>query len=202
MQTLWREPLTLAAGDTLAFSRQLPDYPATDGWSMLYTISGNNAPPLQFQSVASGSAHSLSVPAGTTAQLLPGDYVLTGYAIKGDERYQVYYGALTVTENTVTEQVQKTFAQQMVEKLEAVMLGAADDNLLESRIGETLFKYLSPEQLRAEHGYWKTVRRQEIAMERARAGLPTGNKIRPVLRVKPIQPSVGMFGRGTGYGGW
>lgn len=204
-QTLWREPQEFPAGDTLAFTRRLADYLATDGWSLHYDLRGG-AQPISFDSVADGSNHKITVAAAVTALWLPADYILVGYAVNGDERHQIYYGDFVLTENladALGDEPQKTFAQQMVENLEAVMLGKATNDLLESRIGETLFRYLTPEQLRMEHGYWSGVRRQEIAKLNAKQGRPTGNKIRPQLNVKNISPTIGVSRWPNGnYGGW
>jgi hypothetical protein len=195
MPTQWREPQQFTSGDTLSFERNLPDYPASDGWSLLYELRGG-AQPIEFSSVADGGNHSVTVAASDTALWLPADYVLVGFAVKGAERQQIYYGQLQVLENfpaTPGDAPQKTFAQQMVENLEAVMLGKAGNDLLESNIGETRFKYLSPEQLRMEHGYWVSVRKNEIAIQKAKEGRPTGNKIRPRMAVKGVGLTGGVW---------
>jgi hypothetical protein len=192
-QTQYREPIDLVAGDTLSFSRKLGDYLAGDGWSLTYELRGG-AQAIEFSSTANGADHVLLVAAAVTATWLPAEYILAGYAIKGAERHQIYLGTLSVTENlqaaagNVPEQ---TFAQKMVNALEAVMLGKAANDLTESTINETRFRYLTPEQLRIEHGYWLGVRRNEVAAQRARAGLPTGNKIRPRMCVKGQGSMVG-----------
>ena len=193
-QTQWREPIEFAAGDTLAFVRKLASYPASQGWSLLYVLRGQ-AQPIEFSSVADGDAHSVTVAAAATMLWLPGDYILAGYAVNGDERHQIYEGDFKLLQNlpaTPGDVPQQTFAQQMLAKIEAVMLGTADDSLLESRIGETLFRYLTPQQLRTEHGYWSLVRKNEIQMQRARVGLPTGNKRRPRMQI---------IGAGVSFGG-
>jgi hypothetical protein len=74
------------------------------------------------------------------------------------------------------------------------MLGKATADLMESRIGETQFRYLTPEQLRTEHGYWLGVRKVELAIERAKSGRPTGFKMRSTMRVISNGPHIGMFG--------
>lgn len=199
-----REPIEFAAGDTLTFTRSISDYLASAGWALTYELRGGSQP-IEFASIADGDSHKVTVTAAVTATWLPGDYVLAGYAIKGAERHQIYVGDFPVSadfQSSPGDEPVTTFAQRMVEKLELVMEGKADNDLLESRIGETMFKYLSPAELRTEHGYWVSVRRQEIAKERAKSGLPTGNKIRPMFRVATPGAGVGMFGRGSGYGGW
>lgn len=201
METQWREPIQFVAGDSLIFQRSLAQYPPSAGWSLLYELRGV-AQPISFASTPSGNVHQINVASAVTAQWLPGDYVLTGFAIlAAGERHQIYYGDLPIyADATQAPGIgdMRTHAQKMVDLLESVMLAKAGDDLAASSIGETHFKYLTPAELRLEHGYWKSVRQQEIARERAKAGLPTGNKIRPVMRVKSPGVSVGMFG----YGGF
>lgn len=184
-QTQYREPIEFAAGDTLSFTRKLPDYLAGDGWSLTYELRGG-AQAIEFSSTASGGDHAIAVTAAVTATWLPAEYILAGYAVKAAERHQVYLGTISITQNlpAATGDVpKKTFAALMVEKLEATMLAKAGDDLARSALNDTGFWYLTPEQLRVEHGYWKSVRVNEIKMERAKAGLPTGNKIRPSFNV-------------------
>jgi hypothetical protein len=185
MDTQWREPITVAAGDTVSFTRKLYEYPASQGWNLDYEIRGG-AEPISFQSTPNGDLHVIYLAPAVTALWLPGQSYMAGYASNGTDRERIYCGELTIAPNLEGARGDlpiKTFAQRMVEKLERVMEGTADSTLLESRIGETQFKFLTPQQLTWWHGYWKGQRRQEIAKERAQNGLPTGNKIRPVARV-------------------
>jgi hypothetical protein len=204
----WREPIEIASGDTLKFKRYLPDFSAADGWSLDYELRGQGQA-ISFQSVTDtdGKTHSVTVSTSDTSSWLPGEYALYGYAVNttSNERNQIYYGTLTVYPDAQTlpaEAVVKTFAQKMVDQIELVMLAKAGDDLAASQIGETRFQYLTPAELRTEHGYWKSVRRNEIALEKARNGKPTGNKIRPRFGVMSSGPGVGMFTRGSGYYGW
>lgn len=201
----WREPQEFSAGDTLTFERSLPDYPASAGWSLDYELRGG-AQAISFQSTADGDAHKVTVTPATTATWAPGSYVLTGYATLAStgERHQFYYDTFTIWENKQTaapDAPEKTFAQQMVEQIELVLLAKAGNDLAASKLGETQFQYMTHEQLRAEHGYWVTVRRQEIAKLNAKSGRPTGNKIRPRINVCPSGPVFGSQWP-TGYGGW
>lgn len=204
--TIWREPIELAAGDTLAFTRNLSDYPASQGWSLDYELRGQSQA-ISFQSVANVDAHQVTVTAATTATWLAGDYILRGFAINSGtgERHQIYYGDFQLWSNAQTEAgnvPKQTFAQQMIAQIETVLLAKAGDDLAASQIGESRFQYLTPAELRTEHGYWKEVRRMEIARDRAKMGLPTGLKSRPIFKIKTPGPTAGMFGHGSGYGGW
>jgi hypothetical protein len=214
-QTQWREPSEFAAGDTLSFSKRLSDYPASEGWSLKYELrlsspaGGGQA--IEFTSTANpdGSAHDVSVTAAVTGTWLPGDYVLRGYAIKAlaggqVERHQIYDNSFTLLEDLPSaagSEPQQTFAQKMIAQLETVMLAKAGDDLQRTAAGETGFWFWSPEDLRKEHGYWTQVRRQEVAKLNAKAGRPTGNKVRPLFRVVSSGPASGSTYRG-GYGGW
>lgn len=198
-----REPEEFSAGDTLAFTRSLPDYPAPD-WSIVYELTGNNAPRIEFLSSASNSNHSITVDAATTAGWLPGDYVLAGYAVSGAERHRIYYGQIKVYPNVpraAGNEDTRTFAQKMVEMLEGLLLQGG--GLLESRVGDSMFRYQTLEEVRAEHGYWKNVRRNELQHERARSGKRPGNKIRPRFNITMSGPAAGS-GQSwpSGYGGW
>jgi hypothetical protein len=190
-----REPQEFAAGDTLQFRRTVEGFSPSDGF-LLYELRGGPAagPAIEFQSTADGGSHLVSVAAAVTAAWLPGEYVFAGYAIKAGVREQVYLATLTVTPDQVAaagDAPQQTFAQKMVEKLEGVMLAKAGDDTLESQLDGTRFKFMSMAEIRTEHGYWKSVRRNEIAIENAKNGRPTGNKVRPLFRV---------LSAGTGFG--
>ena len=205
MDTQWREPLVIVAGDTLAFNRRLASYPAP-AWHLIYDLRGGKQA-IEFASTPILESHSITVPATITTTWFPGDYTLTGYAVSADgsERHQIFELDIPIKANAQTEKGDadiRTFAQKMVDNLESIMLGKASEDLLESRIGETQFRYLTPEQLRTEHGYWKTVRRYEIARDRARAGRPTGLVTKPVMNIVGVGPNRGLFNRGSGYGGW
>jgi hypothetical protein len=204
-QIQWREPQEFSAGDTLTFERNLPDYPATAGWSLDYELRGG-AQVISFQSTPDGNSHKVNLAPAVTSLWAPGDYTLTGYAILAatGERHRIYYGEFKLWEDKQTataDAPEKTFAQQMVEQIKLCLLAKAGNDLASSKLGETEFRYMTYEQLNRHLGEWMGVRRQEIAKENARAGRPTGNKIRPRINVSPSGPVFGSQWP-TGYGGW
>lgn len=200
-----REPDELAQGDTLAFTKSLGDYPASAGWSLVYEMRGQGQD-IEFSSTASGDDHVLGVAAVATAQWLPGGYVLAGYAVNTTgERHQIYEAPFVVGQNlqgAPGEIEVKTFAQKMIEQIETAMLAKAGDDLAASQVGDSRFQLLTPEQLRTEHGYWKQVRANEVALQRAKEGKPTGMKIKPRVNVMSTGPLIGMQIWRGGYGGW
>ena len=165
-QTFWHEPNSLAAGDTLVFTRKLSDYPAGQGWSITYEMRGG-AQPIEFKSTASGDSHAIDVPPATTATWLPGDYVLVGYVGNGTDRFQVYDGPLTLSANRQTEPGdvdERTFAQKQIAILEQTISALNAAALKSSRSGDSMFQYTELAEARAEHAYWVTVRRAEVAI--------------------------------------
>lgn len=182
------EPLIIAAGDTIAFTRSLQDYPASAGWQLKYELRGV-AMPIEFTSTASGDSHSVSVTASETSTWLAGDYTLAGYAVNSNtnERQQFYLNNCTVTANLVAaagEESPKTHAQKMLALIEAVQLGKATHDIIESEIEQTKIKRLSPKELREERSYWQAERNREIAKANVLAGRSNGRN-RYVTFVNP-----------------
>lgn len=197
-----REPIEMAVGDTLSFTRELPNFSARDSWSLLYEIRGQGQAQ-EFSSTPDGSSHVILVDAAVTANWTPGICVLSGFAENGSTgaRQQIYSGTLNLLPNvpvtTATADV-KTNAQIMVEELESVMQKRATGALNESQLGETRFKFKTDKELREAHAYWYEMRKSEIALQRAKAGLPTGRKIGSVMHIINSGPLYGgqfPFGR-------
>lgn len=182
-----REPLRFAAGDTLAFIRSLPHFPATDGWSIKYEIRGG-VQPIEFTSVADGSDHAVTVEEDVTAEWLPGAYVLAGYVIQAstNDRHQIYYGSLEILKDMVSapgDTPVQTHAQVMIPLIEAQLARMASHDLNDSKVETSEFNRVRRTELMEELNYYKSVRANEIAVENAKNGRPTGNKITPIFRV-------------------
>jgi hypothetical protein len=92
------EPTRVTAGDTVAWSKSLPDYPASAGWVLAYTLI-NSASKITFSSTASGDEHAISVAAATTAAWAAGAYTWVATVTKAAERYTVGQGSITIAPN-------------------------------------------------------------------------------------------------------
>lgn len=197
-----REPIYIAAGDTISFRRFLPDYSAVNGWQLVYEIRGNGQA-IEFSSSADESEHVVTVSESVTAEWTPGNVTLAGYAVNvtASERHQIYLAPLKIGTDLQTAAANadtKTLAQKMIVQLGEVILKKADGDLLESQFGETRFKFMTMKEMRDELAYWKELRRNEIALARARNGMPTGMKIIPRMNIT-------LQGAGCGswpFGGW
>jgi hypothetical protein len=92
------------AGDTLAYSVSLADYPAST-WVLHYRLTPRfNGAAVTFDATASGDTHAVSVAAATTAGWVPGDYAVGAWVTSGTERYTVdsESGQITVKPNPAT----------------------------------------------------------------------------------------------------
>lgn len=91
------EPVTLIAGDTLAWRREdlTGDYPASGGWALAYRLV-NAAGKIDIAAAADGAAFAVSVPAATTASYAPGDYTWVATVTKAGERHTIDTGRITV----------------------------------------------------------------------------------------------------------
>jgi len=191
------EPLKLAAGDTINFLKGLPDYPASQGWSLKYEARGG-AQPIEFVSASIGDSHQVTVPAATTAGWLPGNYQLVGYAenAAAGEREQFYQNFLTITPNMEGADGDlpvETHAQKMIRLIEAVQEGKATHDILESDIEATRIKRLSPKDLRDEYDYW--LFRRGLEVKKADANTRGVNKRNRLTRfTDPAGGTSGQFG--------
>jgi hypothetical protein len=181
-----REPVTIIAGDTISFTKSLADFPASQGWSLKYTLRGG-ANPIEFTSTADGDDHVLSVDALTTAQWLPQDYTFSGFAEKGSERDSIYLATLTVIANTESSDAtqQTTHAQRMIERLESVLEGKARSDILDSEVEGTVIRRMPFADVFKLLQKYRRMRESEIAAERIRNGQSSGRKI--VTRLNVMQ---------------
>lgn len=91
-------PREVRAGDTLSWRRQLPDYLATDGWSLSYTrVSATSAG--TFAAAAEGDNFQITVPAETSAAWPAGTYTFVEFVTRSGERHTLAEYRVTVLPN-------------------------------------------------------------------------------------------------------
>ena len=65
------EPLSIRAGDSLSWSRSLPEYSAADGWTLKYRILWTTgSSPASFSAAGVGTQHTVTLAAVTLALAL------------------------------------------------------------------------------------------------------------------------------------
>ena len=89
------EPPRVTAGDTLAWTRSLPDYPASAGWVLHYRLI-NAAGKIDIIASAAGDDHAVNVTATTSAAWPAGTYTRVAHVVKGSERHTIGTGEIIV----------------------------------------------------------------------------------------------------------
>ena len=163
------EPARLVAGDTLKFTKTLPEFPADEGWVLGYTlVSAANR--YTFSGTASGSDYLVNVSAATTATWVAGDYAYRAQVSQAGEVYTVAEGRLTVAPAFGAATDARSTARRALEAVEAYL---ADPNNLAAAqyqiAGRDLRRYTLPE-------LWthRDRLKAEVVREDAAAGLAAG----------------------------
>ena len=175
----------MAVGDTILFQRRLDNYPPADGWALNYILTDlqtNQAVPT-LVSTAVGQNHQISQN-NFAAVLDPGDYIFSGYAVLGAERHEIYRAVLTLTpdfaDNTALGPL-KTEAQEMIEILRTSLKQLYVQQFQETDVQKNKFVMQKQGEVLKSLQYWKEMRLNEIQLERARNGKPSGAVSAPVF---------------------
>lgn len=177
------EPTSVIAGDTVRWRRVLADYPASQGWTLAYALL-NSAGKVTFIAAADGDAHSVNVPAATTANWMPGDYAWRAQVSKAGDVFTVGEGRMTIRPSFSAATLETRSAARRA--LEAVQAYLADPNNLAASqyeiAGRSLRRHTLAELWAHRDRLSIEVRREEAA-QRSAAGLP--NSQRAYVRFGP-----------------
>lgn len=135
---LTAEPLSLYAGDTIAWQITVSDYPAT-GWTLNYNAVGS-AGRFALTGIADGDTHIISAASAITALYPAGDYALIKYVTNGTEQITLERLPLTVLANlaaVTTATDTRTTNEKALAAIDAMLLGIASDEQKRVRIGDT-----------------------------------------------------------------
>ncbi|MHC8341744.1 hypothetical protein [Pseudomonas sp. RT6P73] len=114
------EPVNLHAGDSIAWSRDVPAFPAANGWALQYVFNG---PASYSIDAVSEAPYRVELAAPDTADWLPGLYRWVALAVKGDLRATVATGLLQVEPNwqTAGPADMRTHAARMIALIESAL---------------------------------------------------------------------------------
>ena len=172
------EPISITAGDTVAWTTPLEAYPAPV-WTLKYAFR-NSAAGFDVVSSAAGAEHSVSLSANTTKTYKPGVYHYQAYVVnEAGDRHTVGTGALTVKADLASAASfdGRTHARRTLDAIEATLEGRATADQLKFEIaGRKLERTPIGELLRFRDLYRAEVLREEAA-ERIAKGLGNRNPI-------------------------
>ncbi len=167
------EPTTLRAGDLLTWTKSLSDYPANNGWSLVYTLI-NAASKITITAGASGADFLISVAAATTAAYTAGTYQVMGRVTKSTEIYTVFTGTIEILPNlaALTTYDGRSHAKVMLAAIEAAYEGKASTTQLEMEINGRRVRNFAPAELIQWHSHYTALVAQEADAEHlARTGI-------------------------------
>ena len=181
MAIVTTEPTTVTAGDTVAWTKTIADYPASAGWSLSYTLI-NALAKITINASAAGDDHAVSVDAATSTGWAAGDYNWQSTVSKGAERHTVGSGRITVGKSFAAQTPLDTrsTARAMLEALEACYLAYLENgqgHVAEYNVAGRTMKFRNAAEI------WQQIEKlkREVAAEdraaRLAAGLPSRRRV-------------------------
>jgi len=173
------EPSVVVAGDTLTWTRSLPDY-APGTWTLKYRLI-NAAGKFDITATTSGSDFLVTVSSTTSATYTAGDYTWTAWVEKTGERVTIGSGTITVKANiaALTTLDARTEAAVIVDQLMAAYTTytASNGHVAEYEIAGRRMKYRSAAEILTQLNFWEARVRAEKKANRIANGLGGGGKV-------------------------
>jgi hypothetical protein len=176
------EPSYVTAGDTVAWTKSLSDYPATASWVLKYRLINASAK-IDITATASGADHAVSVAKSTTAAWAAGWYDWQAYVEKAAERYTVGTGRLEIRPDladvTASGFDNRSTARQIYDTLVAAYKSAVTSRAFvqEYEIAGRRMKFNNRAEWITEIDYWRSQVTAEEQAARLAAGMAAGNKL-------------------------
>lgn len=122
MSLCLREPDRITAGESLAWSIALPEYPASEGWVLKYSLQLGGKDPLTITAAGEGVLFTVSVAASVTVVWPPGAYALTAFAenAEADARKMLRRATLSILPGPLAA-LGQSHAEQMLNLIECAL---------------------------------------------------------------------------------
>jgi hypothetical protein len=175
------EPLTLIAGDTLAWRREdlSADYSAAAGWALSYRLV-NATGKIDIAATASGAAFAVTVAAATSAAYVPGAYNWVATVSKAAERYTIGSGQITVLRDLAAAVTADTRSSAK-KALDACNLAlenyGAKAYMSEVQVGERRQKFATASEFMVFRSRLQAEVKREEDVDRLAKGLAPRNKL-------------------------
>ena len=172
------EPATITAGDTITWSRTLPDYPASAGWVLHYALRGTTA--INITGSASGDNHLINISATVSAAYTDGIYTGQGYVVNGNSRVTVFSGTITIKPDLVNVAAGydgRSHVKRVLDALEATLEGRATSDQLKLSIDGTAIERCTWEDVQKFRAGYLREYQKELQAARVAQGKNSGRKI-------------------------
>lgn len=170
-----REPESFNAGDTVEWIKEVSDYPASQGYSLVYYLRGPSS--IDITATADGDNYKVFLSSSDTSNYTPGTYWWNAYIINGTERYKVDEGKIEIKPNlaNLTSFDGRTHAEKVLEAINTILEGKTDD-VEEYTIAGRNIKRMSVSELIK----WRTFYIQEVKREKRAKELSKGFGIKNI----------------------
>jgi hypothetical protein len=171
------EPSKIVAGDTVGWTKSLPDYPAAS-YTLKYELRGPSS--ITITATGSGTEYTVAVLAATSDDYVPGIYSMYGVVSAGAVRHTVFQGTIEVVENPTEIQPgtdTRGHARRTLALIEAAIENyAANPYQTITIAGRTKSNWSMSELLSWRDRYIQEAKREADA-ERVANGIPTRRRI-------------------------
>jgi hypothetical protein len=127
-----RIPTKITAGTSVSWMVALPDFPASAGWTLTYTLVSPSAQ-VVVTSAPSADRHLFEITYATTGAWVAGSYAWQSHVSNGTERYQVDSGTVEIVSDfaeATTGTDTRTWLDTAIESLQASIAGRASKTQL------------------------------------------------------------------------
>lgn len=175
----------LIVGDSYEFGTVVPNYPATDGWTLSHLLRPRSSGDLiTIAAVADGADYLTTITTTTSAGWDAGEYTVTAQVAKVGARHTLDAVALSagrLTSTLVTILADPTegdayddrsHARRTLDAINAMIEGRASKAQKSHTIRDRTVEYLAPEELIKWRTYYAGLVASEEAARRRAAGLP------------------------------
>jgi hypothetical protein len=182
----------LIAGDSLRFSSSVPDYPASDGYTLTYKLVRRDAAggPITIVAAADGDGYLVTVLPATTASWTPGKYTWAAYVTKTGERYTVETGEVEILPDPAVSGApldMRSQARKALDDLNAARATwvATGGRVKRYSIAGRDIEYKDAAEIDMEINYWT----KQVGEEQTSADLEAGRRPKNRILTRFVRPS-------------
>lgn len=173
------EPNAIRAGDTVTWSRELPEHSAADGWALKYRLLYPTGTAAEITTSGSGTTHNVALTAAVTGAWTAGTATLVALVEKGSgpslERVTLESQAITILPNLSTAATLDTRSDAQIALADAkaalkTYMASGRLHVAEYDIAGRAMKFRSADEIRALIDYYEG----EVGKERCQLAIQTG----------------------------
>lgn len=178
-----REPTKAYCGDTIAWTKTLNDYEASEGWTLKYAFRSKDRLELTVTATADGEGYSATITPADSAALPVGVLSWAAFVVNADEsqRYTVATGTIEILINPAEGKGQEPLstARQALEAVNVALIenAARPEGSITFSDGRTVSYRNHAELVQLRNALLSEVRNEEKAAKIA-AGMDSGANIR------------------------